>query len=46
MILLSELDGKIDAIGPALMSRFESDLGYRNFPETIACRKLPARCLI
>ncbi|ADV25538.1 hypothetical protein I315_04707 [Cryptococcus gattii Ru294] len=34
-----ELDGKIDAIGPALMSRFESDEGYRNFPETIACLK-------
>ncbi|OWZ63222.1 hypothetical protein AYX15_04743 [Cryptococcus neoformans] len=34
-----ELDGKIDAIGPALMSRFESDFGYRNFPETVACLK-------
>ncbi|WWC65006.1 uncharacterized protein I303_107620 [Kwoniella dejecticola CBS 10117] len=35
----TELDDKIGKIGPALMSRFESDEGYRNFPETIECLK-------
>ncbi|WVF67820.1 hypothetical protein IAT40_002581 [Kwoniella sp. CBS 6097] len=34
-----ELDAKIDKIGPSLMSRFESDEGYRNFPETISTLK-------
>ncbi|WWC72793.1 uncharacterized protein I206_106757 [Kwoniella pini CBS 10737] len=35
----SELNEKIGMIGPALMSRFESDKGYKNFPETIDCLK-------
>ncbi|WVQ63476.1 uncharacterized protein L199_001629 [Kwoniella botswanensis] len=30
-----DLDQKISVIGPALMNRFESDKGYRNFPETL-----------
>ncbi|WRT70923.1 uncharacterized protein IL334_007922 [Kwoniella shivajii] len=32
-----DLDENIGVIGPALMSRFESDEGYRNFPETTSC---------
>nr|XP_031858266.1 uncharacterized protein CI109_006317 [Kwoniella shandongensis]KAA5525338.1 hypothetical protein CI109_006317 [Kwoniella shandongensis] len=32
-----ELDKKIDVIAPSLLARFESDEGYHNFPETIAC---------
>nr|XP_019050909.1 hypothetical protein I302_01352 [Kwoniella bestiolae CBS 10118]OCF29839.1 hypothetical protein I302_01352 [Kwoniella bestiolae CBS 10118] len=34
-----DLEENISRIGPALMSRFESDHGYRNFPETIECLK-------
>lgn len=26
-------------LGPALLGRFESDRGYRSFPETLQCRK-------
>ncbi|WVR08792.1 hypothetical protein IAU60_005850 [Kwoniella sp. DSM 27419] len=35
----TELRDKMPSIGPALMSRFESDRGYRTFPETLQCLK-------
>ncbi|WVO12698.1 hypothetical protein L204_100304 [Cryptococcus depauperatus] len=33
----NELSQKIHIIAPALMSRFENGIGYKDFPETISC---------
>jgi len=32
------VDQAMPKLGPALLRRFESDEGYRNFPDTIPCR--------
>jgi hypothetical protein len=35
---ISDLDKAMSTLGPNLLERFESDRGYRNFPETLDCR--------
>lgn len=34
-----EVKAIMPRLGPALLSRFESEVGYRNFPETLDCRQ-------
>ncbi|KAK8850741.1 hypothetical protein IAR55_004661 [Kwoniella newhampshirensis] len=35
----AELERNMSTIGPSLLARFETDVGYHNFPETISCLK-------
>jgi hypothetical protein len=33
----SQVEGVMHKLGPRLLERFESEEGYRNFPETLSC---------